>query len=324
MWHTTLVGDETLYAKADRRVRFRLRGENIHLADFALLGKLNYRNDQEPNDGIVTAGCQDSSIERIWIEHTKVGIWVYNGVRLHIAGCRLRDLLADGINLCVGSSECVIENCSARNAGDDCFAIWPCPSDQGFVQATKPGHNIIRHCTGQLPFLANGGAIYGGESNRISDCLFTDITAGCGVLISSTFPTVDEAQHINNNFSGETLVEHCELLRCGGYDHDWTWRGSLQICLHEHSISGVTIRDVSIDKSFSDGITIIAPGSAKGQGTLSKSVLKDVRVTSPGIGTHANHGLLVYANAEGGITLDHASVEPIENQSKGFRIETEK
>jgi hypothetical protein len=324
MWHTTFVGDEALYSKADRRVRFRLHGENIHLADFALLGKLNYRNDQEPNDGIVTAGCKDSSIERIWIEHTKVGIWVYNGVRLHIVGCRLRDLLADGINLCVGTSECVIENCSARNAGDDCFAIWPCPSDQGFVQATKPGHNIIRHCTGQLPFLANGGAIYGGESNRISDCLFTDITAGCGVLISSTFPTTDEAKHIDNNFSGETLVEHCELLRCGGYDHDWTWRGSLQICLHQHSISGVTIRDVAIDKSFSDGVTIIAPGSAKGQSTLSKSELKNVRVTSPGIGTQANHGLLVYANAEGDITLDHSSLDPIENQSKAFKIETRK
>jgi hypothetical protein len=324
MWHTTFVGDEALYPKADRRVRFRLRGERIRLADFALLGKLNYRNDQEPNDGIVTAGCKDSSIERIWIEHTKVGIWVYNGVRLHIADCRLRDLLADGVNLCVGTSECVIENCSARNAGDDCFAIWPCPSDQGFVQASKPGHNIIRHCTGQLPFLANGGAIYGGESNRITDCLFTDITAGCGVLISSTFPTTDEAKHIDNNFSGETVVEHCELLRCGGYDHDWAWRGALQICLDHHSISGLTIRDVNIDDSFSDGITIIAPGSAKGEGTLSKSRLEDVRVRSPGIGvaTGAKHGLLVYANAEGGVTLKQAELGAVENQSKGFSIKT--
>jgi hypothetical protein len=301
-----------------------LRGELIRLADFALLGKLNYRNDQEPNDGIVTAGCKDSSIERIWIEHTKVGIWVYNGVRLHIADCRLRDLLADGVNLCVGTSECVIENCSARNAGDDCFAIWPCPSDQGFVQASKPGHNIIRHCTGQLPFLANGGAIYGGESNRITDCLFTDITAGCGVLISSTFPTTDEAKHIDNNFSGETVVEHCELLRCGGYDHDWAWRGALQICLDHHSISGLTIRDVNIDDSFSDGITIIAPGSAKGEGTLSKSRLEDVRVRSPGIGvaTRAKHGLLVYANAEGGVTLKQAELGAVENQAKGFSIKT--
>ena len=59
---------------------------------------------------------------------------------------------------------------------------------------------MIRHCTGQLPFLANGGAIYGGADNRIEDCLFTDISAGCGILISTTFPTSDESRKIDNNF----------------------------------------------------------------------------------------------------------------------------
>jgi len=322
MWHTTFVGDKTLYAKSGRRVRFKLIGDHIRLADFAILGKLDYRNDQEPNDGIVIAGSSDSSIERIWIEHTKVGIWVYNGVRMHVDGCRFRDTLADGINLCVGTSECVVENCSARGTGDDCFAIWPCPSDQGFTQATKPGHNMIRHCTGQLPFLANGGAIYGGESNRVVDCAFTDITAGCGILVSSTFPTTDEAKQIDNNFSGETLVENCHLLRCGGYDHDWTWRGSLQICVDHQNISGVTIRDVTIDDSFSDGVTIIAPGSATGRGTLSASQLKNVQVNSPGIGTPARRGLFVYANATGGLKIDHSKLDPIENQSKTFLIDS--
>ena len=111
------------------------------------------------------------------------------------------------------------------------FAIWPAVSDQGYVQDARPGNNVISRCTAQLPFLANGGAIYGGFGNRIEDCLFTDIATGCGILISTTFPTSDEGRKIDNNFSGTTVIRHCELIRCGGDDHSWSWRGSLQICL---------------------------------------------------------------------------------------------
>ena len=189
MWHTTFVGDATLYDQADKRVRFKLKGSNIHLADFAIVGQLNYRNDNEPNDGIYGAGCDNSSVSRIWVEHTKVGAWFYNGTKVRVDGCRFRNMLADGINLCVGCREFVIENCAARGTGDDCFAIWPAPSDQGHVEQTpQPGCNVIRHCTGQVPFLANGGAIYGGHNNRMEDCLFQDISTGCGILLSTTFP----------------------------------------------------------------------------------------------------------------------------------------
>ncbi len=208
MWHTSFVGDAALYDQPTRRVRFKLAGNQIHLADFSIIGRLNYRNDSEPNDGIVGAGCEDSSISNVWLEHTKVGIWIYNGVNLLIEGCRFRNLVADGVNLCVGTSGTVIQNCSARGTGDDCFAIWPAASDQGFVgKGPKSGNNVIRHCTGQLPFLANGGAIYGGAGNRIEDCQFTDITTGCGILISTTFPTSDGSLGIDNNFSGTTVVK---------------------------------------------------------------------------------------------------------------------
>ena len=320
IWHTTFVGDPQLYKQADRRVRFRLKGDHIALADFAILGRLNYRNDQEPNDGIVTAGCADSKIERIWIEHTKTGIWVYNGTRLQIKGCRLRDLLADGINLCVGTSETIVENCSTRGTGDDCFAIWPSPSDQGFVQATKPGHNVIRHCTGQLPFLANGGALYGGVDNRISDCLFTDITAGCGILISTTFPTTDEARQIDNNFSGTTTIERCTLQRCGGYDHDWTYRGSFQICLDQHDISGLAIKQVEIDDSISDAFTVIAPRRAPAIGNLSNTILDHVIAKNPGMGTPMRRGLYIFEKVSGDLTLSGSQVQPIQNDAKNFAV----
>ncbi|MES1195141.1 MAG: right-handed parallel beta-helix repeat-containing protein, partial [Opitutus sp.] len=258
---------------------------------------------------------------RVWIEHTKVGLWIYNGTNLRLEGCRFRDLLADGVNLCVGTSDTVIENCTARGTGDDCFAIWPAASDQGFVGPDRPpGRNVIRHCTGTLPFLANGGAIYGGESNRIEDCRFTDITTGCGILISTTFPTSDAARKIDNNFSGTTVVSEVELVRCGGYDHSWGWRGSFQICLDRRRLSGLAVSRVTIRDSLSSGLTIVAPGSAKGEGTLSQTRLEAVTITGTGLSGSPHHDLWIRADATGGATLVNSSIADIRNESTHFSL----
>lgn len=324
MWHTTFVGDADLYGQADKRVRFKLTGTNIHLADFAIFGKLNYRNDNEPNDGIVGAGCADSTVSRIWVEHTKVGAWIYNGTRLVIEGCRFRNLLADGVNFCVGTRESVVENCTTRGTGDDCFAIWPAPADQGFAEQTpKPGHNIFRRCTGQLTFLANGGAIYGGVSNRIEDCLFTDISTGCGVLISTTFPTADEALKIDNNFSGTTVVKNVDMIRCGGFDHGWTWRGSFQLCLHKRSISGLAISNINIRDSFSDGLTVVAPECPEGQGILADTRLENVSIPNFGLGAKSRHGLFIREDAAGSMTLRGCQIGDVQNSSTRFTINRE-
>ncbi len=321
MWHTTFVGDSSLYDQSARRVRFKLAGRNIHLANFSITGRLNYRNDNEPNDGIIGAGCAESSVSNVWLEHTKVGIWIYNGVNLVIEGCRFRDLVADGVNLCVGTSGTVIQNCTARGTGDDCFAIWPAASDQGFVgQGPRSGNNVIRRCTGQLTFLANGAAIYGGASNRIEDCRFTDVGTGCGILISTTFPTSDENRKIDNNFSGTTSVTNCELVRCGGYDHSWAWRGSLQICMDRRSISGLTVSHVTIQDSISSGMTIVAPGSPKGEGTLSNARFEMVNIINSGIGGSPHHDLWIRRDAFGSVVLLNSAVADIRNESDHFSV----
>lgn len=323
MWYTTFVGDPKLYAQADRRVRFILSGRHIRLADFAIVGRLDYRNDQEPNDGILCAGCSDSVIARVWIEHTKTGIWVYNGDRLRIVGCRIRDTIADGVNLCVGTTRTVVENCTTRGTGDDCFAIWPAPADQGFAEAHRPGENVIRRCTGQLPFLANGGALYGGVDNQIEDCTFTDITAGCGILISTTFPTADPARGIDNNFSGTTAVRDCELVRCGGFDHDWGWRGAMQICMDRRRISGLEISHVTIRDSLSDGLTVVAPGARKGEGTLGRTRVEYLRVGQVGLGTAARGGLWVGPGASGGMIVHDCRLWKVRIQSGSFQVKAE-
>ena len=125
MWYTTLVGDPTLYASSSRRVTLNGNGNNIHLSDLAIVGKLNYRNDSEPNDGLGGSYGTGSTISNMWVEHTKTGAWLVNSLGLVVNSCRFRDTIADGINLCVGMRGTTVTNCTARGTGDDCFPIWP-------------------------------------------------------------------------------------------------------------------------------------------------------------------------------------------------------
>ncbi|MBU6296853.1 MAG: right-handed parallel beta-helix repeat-containing protein [Alphaproteobacteria bacterium] len=321
MWHTTFVGDEALYIHPERRLRFKLLGEHCRLSDFALIGKLKYRNDEERNDGIFAAHARNGTISRLWIEHTKVGMWFYVSGAMRIEGCRLRNTLADGINLCLGVRNTVIENCTARNTGDDCFAIWPAVSDQGFTQeAPHPGNNVIRRCTGELPFLANGGAIYGGRDNRIEDCLFRDISAGCGILISTTFPTSNADGTVDNNFNGLTRVYNCRTLRSGGYDPSWAWRGAVELCIDRKSICDLRIDQVRIEDSISDGLRVIETNSRREARRLCDTQLTDVTVTAVGLGGNGGHGLTITEGAKGGLTLVHCDIADIKNSAPKFRL----
>src|ERR1035438_6339440 len=73
MWYTTLLGDASQYNTSYNRVTLSGGGSNIHLSDFAILGKLNYRSDGDPNDGLFGTYGTGSTISRVWVEHTKVG-----------------------------------------------------------------------------------------------------------------------------------------------------------------------------------------------------------------------------------------------------------
>jgi hypothetical protein len=318
MWHTTLAGDPGRYKDVRQRVRITGWGSDIHLADFAIAGKLDYRADDEPNDGI--SGCfgLNSTISRVWVEHTKTGIWANNSSNLVVDGCRFRNTVADGVNFCVGMRNCTIRNCAARGTGDDGFAIWPATHA---AQDFRPGGNLISHCTAQFPFLANGAAIYGGEGNRIEACRFVDIAAGCGVLISTAFLTSDSSKKIDNNFSGTTVVGDCDLIRCGGYDPFWQWRGALQLCLDRHSISGLELRNLSIRDSIADGFSIVAPGGARGQGFLTDTRINNVEILHAGTGAAGRHELWVGNDVSGSMDITHSAIAGEKNNSATFTIE---
>jgi hypothetical protein len=297
MWFTTLVGDSALYANAARRITFKGAGSNIHLSDFAIVGKLNYRNDREPNDGLGGTYGRGSTISRIWVEHTKTGAWIINSQGLVMEDCRFRDTLADGCNICVGMQNTTVTNCTTRGTGDDGFALWPANYTQ---QVYAPGGNVFTHCTGQLSWLANGGAIYGGVGNVIEDCRFQDLTYECGILISTTFPVG------TNGFSGTTIAQRCDLIRCGG-------TAGLQLCVARNgltrSLAGINLNHLNITDSISDGISIIAPHSnvQVGAGVLSNAELSDVSLANYGLGGRGN-ALWARADAIGSLTVTHCTV----------------
>jgi len=302
MWHTKLVGSQALYnATPSRRVTLSGNGSNIHLADFAIVGCLNYRNDNEPNDGLGGSYGTGSTISRIWVEHTKTGAWLVNSSGLVVDGCRFRDTIADGINLCVGMRGTTVANCAARGTGDDCFATWPAAY---ITPVYPPGLNVITHCTGQTPFLANGGAIYGADSNRIEDCVFQDIPYQCGVLISTTFP-------VSSNFSGTTVVQRCDLDRCGGTPADPA--GALQVCLQFRPISGLNLNNLTISNSVTYGMSIIYGG-----GPLSNAIMSNVIIPNYAIGGNGAHALWARADTRGSLTVDNSSIAEYQDDSFSF------
>jgi hypothetical protein len=309
MWYATLVGDPGIYGTVSRRVSLIGNGTNIHLSDFAIIGRLNYRNDNEANDGIGGSFGSSSTISRIWVEHTKTGAWIVNSQGLVVDSCRFRNTIADGINVCMGMQNTVVTNCTARGTGDDCFAIWP--ANYGSGPLYLPGNNVVTHCTAQCPFLANGGAIYGGASNRIEDCLFQDMPYGCGILISTTFP-------VSASFSGTTVAHRCDLNRCGGDSGGgYGWRAALQLCLDTYSggMSGVSLSYLNITNSVSDGLSVIG-----NKGPLSSAVAANVSIPNYGIGVSGRHGLWARSDASGSMTVSNCSILEYKNDSATFNF----
>lgn len=290
MWYSTLVGADDY--SPGHRVAIEGDGSNIKLADFSIVGKLDYRNDSEANDGIGGSFGTGSSIRDIWVEHTKTGAWLVNSEGLLIEGCRFRDTIADGINLCVGMKNTIVRDCSARGTGDDCFAIWPA----SYAEATyPPGHNRFVHCLAQLPFLAQGFAIYGGDSNTVENCRAIDIPYGAGLFASTTFPT-------RAGFQGITTFRETEISRAGDNN------GAIGIVTDLTDLSGLRFSDIAVTNSATDGIRFI---SLKGH-ALSDTAFKRVEIVNSGL-SGAGYGVVAAADAVGSATLNDVNVRNARN-----------
>jgi hypothetical protein len=275
MWYSTLHG---MYA------RFNCTGNNCRFYDFAILGETILRDDKSSENGFNGGAGTGSRLENIWVEHTKVGYWVGSGNTngLVIINSRFRNLYADGVNFCNGTSNSVVENSHFRNTGDDAIASW---SPKGSGVNTN---NVFRFNTVQVPWRANCIAIYGGADNKIEDNLCYDVVTYPGILIAQQFNS--------NSFGGTTLIQRNSLVRAGGpmFHND---HGALKIWADQGEITGVVIKDLLIDSSTFMGIEI------EGSYPINSTSIEDVQIQNPG-----TEGIMLHSNLSGVVEFSSVSV----------------
>ncbi len=258
-WYSILSGDGVgVYGAAAPQP-----SQNVHLADFAIFGRVRDRVDSAPLNGIGGA-LSDSTISDIWIEHTKVGMWFdgpFSG--LTITGCRIRDTTADGINFHDGITNATVSQTLVRNTGDDGLAMW---SDH-----QADAHDTFDANTVQLPILANGIALYGGADNRISNNRVEDsLTQGGGIQVGNRFGAVP--------LSGTTTIANNTLVRAGCYDPGFQYGiGALWFYALDGPLTGqINVSQMEIDASINEAIQFV------GSTTITHVTLDHVRIKGAG------------------------------------------
>ncbi|GIG66699.1 choice-of-anchor D domain-containing protein [Phytomonospora endophytica] len=174
---------------------------NVHLSDFAVFGETTVRDDTIADSGFGGSFGGASTIDNVWIEHTKVGMW-FDGPSegLTVSRARIKNVWADGINLHNGVSRTTIRDTFVRNTGDDGMAMW---SDRN-----ADHHNAFTRNTVVLPLLANAFAVYGGHDNIVTGNIAADsVTQGGGIHVANRFGSVPLA--------GTTTLSWNLLVRAG-------------------------------------------------------------------------------------------------------------
>jgi len=234
-WYTILKG-------VNGKGGFFATGADVQISDLAVSGDSTYRNDSGDDAAFEGDFGTGSLLQNVLIFHSKVGLWADNGTDgLYVVGVCIRDTYADGVNLHGNVKNTRIDQSSVRNTGDDALAMW---SDGAAVTNSAFTFNTL-----QLPMLANTAAIYGGNSNRITDNLMYDtVTASAGITVGTRFNPVP--------LSGTTVVARNTLTRTGGYEPNWgSQLGALWIYADTADITTpIQITDTTIKDSTYQGI----------------------------------------------------------------------
>jgi len=279
--------------------------KNVQISDIAIFGSGRIRGGDGGKEGGVGLNGRfgtGTKISNVWIEHANVGVWVgrdYDNIPalwgpadgLEFSGMRIRDTYADGINFTNGTRNSSVTNSSFRTTGDDSLAVWA----NKYVkdQAVDIGHdNTFANNTIQLPWRANGVAIYGGYGNTAENNLISDTMNYPGIMLAT--------DHDPLPFSGETVIAGNVLQRCGGvFWGEQQKFGAITLFAAGQDITGVTIRDTEIHDSTYDGLQFKAGGGA----------MPNVAVTNMLIDKSNNGaGILAMGGARGSATLTNVTV----------------
>jgi hypothetical protein len=295
-WATVLRG------KNQRGGLFGTGGTST-VQDLTIAGDVTYRLDNASDTAIEGNFGTGSTVQNVWIEHTKTGAWIdapTNGMLF--TGLRIRDTFADGVNLHKGVVNSEVSNTSVRNTGDDGLAMY---SEAGVANV----NNAFRFTTVQVPLLANTAAIYGGTANRIEDSVFSDtVNASAGIAVSTrNFGSVEAP------FAGTTSIQRNTLQRTGGLEPNWNSRfGALWIFAETSDITApVLVKDLDILDSTYSGILVSF------QKTVTNLTVQNVKIQNTGL-----YGIEIISAGSGtfsGVTVSGAPSGGL-SSSGGFTI----
>ncbi|MEV4134911.1 CARDB domain-containing protein [Dactylosporangium sp. NPDC049742] len=274
--------------------------DNTQISDLAIFGGTTNRANR--GHGLNGRFGKNTKISNVWIEHVNVGAWVgrdysdtpayWNpGDGLEFTGMRIRDTFADGINFSNGTKNSRVFNSSFRTTGDDSLAVWANPRVKD--AAVDIAHdNHFTNNTVQLPWRANGIAIYGGYGNGIENNLVSDTMNYPGIMLAT--------DHSPQPFSGTTVIANNGLYRCGGvfWNEDQEF-GAITLFPSSLDIVGVTIRDTDIFDSTYDGIQF-----KNGGGNMPNVAITNVRIDKSNNGA----GILAMSGARGNANLTNVTI----------------
>ncbi|HCT79147.1 MAG TPA: hypothetical protein DGT23_21835 [Micromonosporaceae bacterium] len=278
---------------------------NTQISDIAIFGSGRIRGGDGNDEGGVGLNGrfgQNTRITNVWIEHANVGAWVGRdfdnipalwgpGNNLEFSGMRIRNTYADGINFTNGTSNSRVFNSSFRNTGDDALAVWANTAVRDRETDNTHDNHFVNN-TVQLPWRANGIAIYGGINNSIENNLIYDTMNYPGIMLAT--------DHSPLPFGGTTLIANNGLYRTGGafWNEDQEF-GAITLFPSTLDITGVTIRDTDIYDSTYDGIQF-----KNGGGNMPNVAITNVRIDDSNNGA----GILAMGGARGNATLTNVLI----------------
>ncbi|WP_250035705.1 CARDB domain-containing protein [Paractinoplanes maris] len=306
LWHTRLYTDTqpqnvtgNINHPHEGNVGFDI-DDNTQISDLAIFG--NTTNRANRGHGINGRLGKNTKISNVWIEHVNVGAWVgrdysdtpayWNpGDGLEFSGMRIRDTYADGINFSNGTRNSRVFNSSFRTTGDDSLAVWANPRVKD-TTADSANNNHFVNNTVQLPWRANGIAIYGGSNNSAENNLISDTMNYPGIMLAT--------DHDPLPFGGTTLLANNGLYRAGGvfWNEDQEF-GAITLFPSSKPITGVTIRDTDIIDSTYDGIQFKTGG-----GEMPNVAVTNVRIDKSNNGA----GILAMSGARGNANLTNVTI----------------
>jgi hypothetical protein len=242
---------------------------NVRLSNFAIEGDVRDRVDTDQVNGVGGA-LSDSSVDGLYIHHTKVGLWFDGPMHnLTVSKTIVADVIADGVNFHRGVTNSKVVNSFFRNTGDDGMAMW--------AEGNDNSNNAFEHNTVQTPTLANGIAIYGGRDNTVSSNVVADpLREGSGLHAGTRFGSTPFAGYLK--FTDNTTV------RAGTYELNWKiGLGAIWFFALEGSLTAdVQVTGDNFLQSTYNAIMLVSDWPVKDLYRIENVHFKDIRVDGTG------------------------------------------